>query len=54
MEEKEFLKLTEKIKKGEATQEEKTNVLRELNLTTEELNRLLGDLIEAMKKEDAK
>jgi hypothetical protein len=45
------LDILEKVKVGEATQEEKMLVLKELNLTIEELNKLLGDVIEAMKNE---
>jgi len=45
------LSLLKKIGSGTATPEEKVKILKELNLSMEEVNRLLEDLIVEMKKD---
>ena len=46
---KQLLELIKKIKNGVATPEEKTKILKELNLSIEEINKLLEALISEMK-----
>ena len=56
MDKKEILKILSEIKKGSATKEEKLAVMKELNLSLEEVNKRLAEVIDAieMQKEEEK
>lgn len=51
MDKGELLQLIEKLKNGTASKEEKTAILRELNISVDELNRLFEDLLLTIRDE---
>ena len=50
MNDKEFLELTQKIKDGNATQEETLEALKRVNIFVKEYNNLLRELLEKIDK----
>ena len=51
MDKEELLKLIEKMKNGSASKEEKIILLKELNISVDELNKLFEDLLLTIRDE---